>query len=244
MLLLLSRVWLFATPCTATCQASFSFSLSLSFLRLVSIELVMPPKHLILCHPLLLLPSIFPTIRVFSNESALCIRWTQYWSFSFSISPSNEYSGLISLRVDWLDLLAVEGTLKSLLHHHSSKGSILQLSAFLWSNSHIHKWQLEKPWLWLQGKMMSLLFNTLSRFVIVFLPGSKRLLISQLQSPSTIIWEPKKMKSGTGSTFSPSICHKVMGPEAVIFVFWILNLKPALSLSSFTFIKRKVTFSE
>ena len=111
----------------------------LSFLKLMSTESVMPSKHLILCHPLLLLSSIFPTIRVFSNESFLCNRWTQYWSFSFSISPSNEYSGLISFRIDWLDLLAVQATLKSLLHHHSSKGSILRLSAFLWPNSHIHK---------------------------------------------------------------------------------------------------------
>ena len=163
MLLLLSRVWLFATPCTATCQASFSFSLSLSFLRLVSIELVMPPKHLILCHPLLLLPSIFPTIRVFSNESALCIRWTQYWSFSFSISPSNEYSGLISFRIPWLDLLAVQGACKSLLQHHSSKASILRCSAFFTV-------QLSHPYMTtgktialtrrtLVGKVMSLLLN-------------------------------------------------------------------------------------
>ena len=120
-------------------------SLSLSLLKLRSIKSVMPSNHLILCCPLLLLPSIFPSIRVFSNESALCIRWPKYWSFSFRISPSNEYSGLISFRMDWLDLLAVQGTVKSLLQLHSSKASVLRCSAFLWSNSHIHTWLLEKP---------------------------------------------------------------------------------------------------
>ena len=125
----LSHVWLFVTPWTAACQASLSITSSWSLLKLMSIESVMPSNCLILCHPLLL-PSIFPSIRVFSNESALCIRWPKYRSFSFSISPSNEYSGLISFRIDWLDLLAVQGTLKSLLQHHSSKASILQCSAF------------------------------------------------------------------------------------------------------------------
>ena len=125
----LSRVWLFATPWTAAHQASLSIANSWSLLRLMSIESVMPFNHLILCHPLLLLYSIFPSIRVFSNESLLCIRWPKYWSFSFS--PSNEYSGLISFRIDWFDLLAVQGTLKSLLHHHNLKASILQCSAFL-----------------------------------------------------------------------------------------------------------------
>ena len=126
----LSRVQLFATPWTAACQASLSITNSRSLLKLMSIESVMPSNHFILCRPLLLLPSIFPSIRVFSNESALCIRWPKYWSFSFSISPSNEYSGLISFRIDRFDLLAVQGTLKSLLQHHSSKASILQHSAF------------------------------------------------------------------------------------------------------------------
>ena len=126
----LSRVWLFVTPWTAARQASLSITNSRSLLKLMSIESVMPPNHLILCRPLFLLPSVFPSIRVFSNESVLCIRWPRYWSFSFSISPSNEYSGLISFRMDWLDLLAVQGTLKSLLQHHSSKASILQHSAF------------------------------------------------------------------------------------------------------------------
>ena len=126
----LSHVWLFATPWTAARQASLSFTISQSLLKLMSIDSVMPSNHLILCHPLLLPPSIFPRIRVFSNESALRIRWPKYWSFSFSISPSNEYLGLISIRIEWLDLLAVQGTLKSLLQHHRSKASILRCSAF------------------------------------------------------------------------------------------------------------------
>ena len=125
----LSRVWLFATPWIAACQASLSITNSQSWLKLMPIELVMPSSHLILCHPLLLLPSILPSIRAFSNESTLCMRWPKYWSFSFNISPSNEHPGLI-FRMDWLDLLAVQGTLKSFLQHHSSKASILQFSAF------------------------------------------------------------------------------------------------------------------
>ena len=159
-----------------------------SLLRLMSIKSVMPSNHLILCYPLLLPPSIFPSIRVFSNELALPIRWPKYWSFSFTISPSNEHSGLISFRMDWLDLPAVQGTLKSLLHHHSSKASVLWLSAFFIV-------QLSYPYMttgktialtrWIfVGKIVSLLFNMLSRLVITFLPRSKRLLISWLQSPS------------------------------------------------------------
>ena len=140
----LSRVPIFATPWTAAHRASLSFTVSWSWLKLMSIEQVMPSNYLSLCHPLLLLPSIFSSIRVFSNESALRIRWPKNWSFSFSISPSNEYSGLISFRIDWFDLIAVQGTLKSLLQHHNSKSSILQCSAF-WSNCHIHTWLLEKP---------------------------------------------------------------------------------------------------
>ena len=162
----------------------------------MSIELVMPSNHLILCHPLLLLPSIFPSIRVFPNESVLLIRWPKYWSFSFSISPSNEHLGLISFRMDWLDLLAVQGTLKSLLQHHSSKASILRRSAFFTV-------QLSHPYMTtgktialtrrtFVGKVMSLLLNMLSRLVITFLPRSKRLLISWLQSPSAVILEPPK----------------------------------------------------
>ena len=135
------------TPWTAAGQASLSFTISWSLLKLMSIESMMPSNHFILCHPLLFLPSTFPSIRVFSSELALCIRWLKYWSFSFSISPSSEYSGLISFRIDWFDLLAVQGTLKSLLQCHSSKESILRDSAFLWSNFHIHTKLVEKPYL-------------------------------------------------------------------------------------------------
>ena len=174
--LLLSPVQLFATPWTVAHQASLSFTIFQSLLRLMSIELVMPSSHLILCHPLLLLPSVFPSIRVFSSESALCIRWPKYWNFCFSSSPSNEYSGLISFRMDWLDLLAVQGTLKSLLQHHSAKASMLQHSAsfmvFLYG-----KTRALTLWTFV-GKVMSLLFNTLSRFVTALLPKSKSLLIS------------------------------------------------------------------
>src|SRR5574341_773872 len=179
----------------------------------------MPCSHLILCRPLLILPPIPPSIRVFSNESTLCMRWPKYWSFSFSIIPSKELPGLISFRMDWLDLLAVQGTLKSLLQYHSSKASILQRSAFFIV-------QLSFPYMTtgktialtrrtFVGKVMSLLFNMLSLLVITFLPKSKRLLISWLQSPSAVILEPKKIKSVTVSTVSPSICHEVMGPDAM-----------------------------
>ena len=141
----LSRVQLFATPWTAVCQASLSITNSQSLPKLMSIESVMPSNHLILCHPLLLLPSVFPSIRVFSNESVLCIRWPKYWSFSINISLCNEHPGLISLRMDWLDLLAVQGTLVSLLQHHSSEVLILWCSAFFTSNSHTPTWPREKP---------------------------------------------------------------------------------------------------
>ena len=163
------------------------------------IESVMPSNHLILCHPLLLLPSIFPSIRVFSNESVLHIRWPKYWSFGFRISPSKEYSGLISFRMDWLDLLAVQETLKSLLQHHRSKASILRRSAFfIVQLSHPYKTTGKTIALtrWtLVGKVMSLLLNILSRLVIIFLPRSKCLLISWLQSPSAVILEPPKIVS-------------------------------------------------
>ena len=162
----------------------------------MSIESVMPSNHLILCHPLLLLPLIFTSIRVFSTESVLHIRWPKYWSFSFSISPSNEYSGLISFRMDWMDLLAVQGTLKSLLQHHSSKASILQHSAFFMFQISYPYMTTEKTivlTMWtLVGKVMSLLFNMLSRLVIAFLPRNNHLLISWLQSPSAEILEPRK----------------------------------------------------
>ena len=183
----------------------------------------MPSNHLILCHPLRFLPSIFPSIRVFSNESVLCIRWPKYWSFSFRISPSNEYSGLISFRIDWFDLLAVQGTLKSLLQHSSSKASILWHSAFfIVQLSHPYMTTGKTIALTRQtfvGKVRSLLFNMLFRLVITFLPRSKHLLISWLQSPSAVILEPKKIKSVTVSIVSPSICHEVMGQDATIFVY-------------------------
>ena len=173
----------------------------------------MPSSHLILCRSLLLLPPVPPSIRVFSNESTLRIRWPKYWSFSFSIIPSKEYPGLISFRMDWLDLLAVQGTLKSLLQHHSSKASILQSSAFFTVQlSHLYmttgKTIALNRWTFV-GKLMSLLLNMLSRLVITFLPRSKGLLISWLQSPSTVILEPRKIKSDIVSTVPPSICHEV-----------------------------------
>ena len=205
---------MFVTPWTAAHQASLSITNSQILLKLMSIELVMPSNHLILCHPLLL--SIFLSIRVFLNESALHIGWPKYWSFSFNISPSNEYPGLISFRMDWLDLLAVQGTLKSLLQHQSSKISILQHSAFfIVQLSHpymtIGKTIALIRWTFVE-KVMSLLFNMLSRLVITFLPRSKHLLISWLQSPSAVILEPPKIKYVTVSTVFPSICHEVIGP--------------------------------
>ena len=200
----------------------------------------MPSSHLIRCRPFLLLPPIPPSIRVFSNESTLHMRWPKYWSFSLSIIPSKEHPGLISFRMDWLDLLAVQGTLTSLLQHHSSTASILQCSAFFTV-------QLSHPYMTtgktialtrqtFVDKVMSLLLNMLSRLDITFLPRSKRLLISWLQSPSAVTSEPQKIKSDTVSTVYPSICHEVMGPDAMIFIFWMLSFKPAfhspLSLSA------------
>ena len=189
----------------------------------MTIVSVMPSNHLIFCCPLLLLPSVFPRIRVFSNESALRIRWPKYWSFSFSISPSNEHPGLISFRMDWFALLAVQGTLESLLHHHSSKASVLLHSAFILVQlSHRYVTTGKTTALTRRtfvDKVMSLLFNMLSRLVITFLPRNKRLLISWLQSPSAVNLEPRKIKSATVSTISPSICHEVMGPDAMILVF-------------------------
>ena len=172
-------------------------------------------------------PPIPPSIWVFSNESTLRMRCPEYWIFSFSISPSNEHPGLISFRMDWLDLLAVQGTLKSLLQHHSSKASTLQCSAFIIVQlSHPYMTTGKTIGLTRQtfvGKVMSLLFNMLSRLVITFLPRSKRLLISWLQSPSAVILEHRKIKS---ATVSPSICREVMGPDAMILVLWMLSFKP------------------
>ena len=221
----LSRVQLFVTPWTAARQASLSTTNSWSLLTLMSVKSVMPSNHLIPSYPLLLSPSIFPSIRVFSSESVLHIRWPKYWSFSFSISPSNEYSGLISFRMDWLDLLSVQGTLKSLLQHHSSKASILWCSAFfIVQLSHPYmttrKTVALTRWTFV-GKVTSLVFNMLSRLVRAFLSRSKRLLISLLQS-SAVILEPPKIKFFTVSIVSPSSCHEVMGPDAMILVFWML----------------------
>ena len=183
----------------------------------------MPSNHLILCHPILLLPPVPPSIRVFTNESALRMRWPKYWSFSFNISPSNKYPGLTSFRMDWLDLLAVQETLKSLLQHHSAKESIFRRSAFFvvqLSHPSVTTGKTTALTRWtFGGEVMSLLLNMLSRLVITFLPRSKRLLISWLQSPSAVILEPPKIKSATVSTVSPSICHKVVGPDAMILVF-------------------------
>ena len=183
----------------------------------------MPSSHLSLCRPRFLLPPVPPNIRVFSNESTLRMRWPKNWSFSFSIIPSKEHLGLISFRMHWLNLLAVQGTLKSLLQHYSSKASILRCSAFFTV-------QLSNPYMttgktialirWIfVGKLMSLLLKMLCRLVITFLPRSNHLLISWLQSPSAVILEPQKIKSGTVSTVSPSISHEVMGPDAMIFIF-------------------------
>jgi len=186
----LSHVRLFVTPWTAAHQASLSITNSWSLLKLISTESVMSSNHLILCCPLLLLLSIFPSIRVFSNELALCMRWPKNWSFTFSISLFYKYLGLISFRIDWFDFLAVQGTLKSLLQYHSSKASILQRSAF----SHPYMTTGKTIALTIQtfvGKVMSLFFNMLSKFAIAFLPRTKRLLISWLQSPSAVILEPQ-----------------------------------------------------
>ena len=245
----LSHIQLFVTPWTPMTvrQASLSITNSQSLLKLMSIELEMPSNHLILCCPLLLLPSIFPSIGVFSNESPLLIRWSRYWSFTYNISSSTEHPGLISFRMDRLDLFAVQGTLKSLLQQHSSKASILLRSAFFIV-------QLSHPYTTtgktialtrrtFVGKVLSLLLNMLSSLVITFLQRSKHLLILWLHSPSAVILEPPKIKSLTVSIGSPSICHEVMEPDAMILVFWMFSFKPTFSLSSFTFIKRLLSSS-
>ena len=219
---------------------------SWSLLKFMSIESAMLSNHLICCCPLLLLPSIFPSIKVFSNESDLCIRWPKYWSFSFNISPSSKYSGWFPLGLTgWISLQSRR--LKSLLQHHSSKASILWHSSFFML-------QLSHPYMTtgktipfttgtFVGKVIPLLFNMLSIFVIAFLPRSKRLLISWLQSPSIVILEPKEIKSIATSTFSPSIFHEAVEPDAMILVFWLLSFKPAFSLFSFTLIRKLFSFS-
>ena len=238
---LLSLVWVFVIPWTTACQASLSCTISRSLLKLKPIEWVMPSNHLILCCPLLLLPSVFPSTTVFPKESALHIRWPKDWSFS--ISPSNEYSGLISFRIGWFDL-AVQRALKSFLQYHSSKASILQHSAFFMvqlSPPYMTTGKIITLTIWIfVGKVMSLHAYILSRFIIAFLPRSKHLLISCLQSPFEWFWNPEK--SVIASTFHPSICHEVMGPDAMILVFllflvtyfckfWELFVKHVLMLS-------------
>ena len=213
-----SHLRLTVTPQTAAHQASLSFTISWSLLKLMSIELVMTSNHLILCRPLLLPPSIFPSNRGFSNDWAIRISWPKYWSFSISLS--SEYSGLNSFRIDWFDLLAVQVTLKSLLQHHSSKPSILWHSAFFMVQlSHPYMTTGKTIALTIQtfvSKVMSLLLYMLSRFVIAFLSRSKQLLISLLQSLSAVVLEPKKMKS---DPVSISICQEVIGLDAMIFLF-------------------------
>ena len=223
---MLSHVRLFATPWTAAHQTSLSITNSQNLLKLMSIESVTPSNHLILCHPLLFRPSVFLRIRVFSNERpcVLHIRWPKYWSFGFSISPSREHSGLISFRMDWFDLLAAQGTLKSLLQHHNSKASILWCSAFsMVKLSHPYmttgKTVALATWTFV-GKVMSLLFSRLSRFVIAFLPRNKRFLISWLQSPSASDFGAQE---NTISIVSLSTCHEVTGQDTMIFVFWMLS---------------------
>ena len=209
-----SRGWLFATPWTAARQASLSLTISWSLPKFVSIASVMSSSRLILWRPLILWPSIFPSIRDFPHESAVHIRWPKYWSCSFSISPSSEYSGLIFLKMDWLGLLAIQWALSSLLQHHSSKAVIFGCSAFFTiqlSQLYVTTEKTIALTIWtFVGRVMSLLFNTLSGFIIAFLPRSKCLLSSWLQSSSAVSLEPKKRNSITTSTFSPSICHGVM----------------------------------
>ena len=204
-------------PCLPVCHKLLEFTQT----HVHRVSDAIQPSHPLLS--LLLLPPIPPSIRVFSNWSTLHMRWPKYWSFSFNISPSNEHPGLIAFRMDWLELLAVQGTLKSLLQHSSSKASILLHSAFfLVQLSHPYMTTGKTTALTRQtfvGKVMSLLFNMLPRLVITFLPRSKHLLISWLQSPSAVISEPRKIKSATVSTVSPSIHHEVMGPDAMILVF-------------------------
>ena len=205
--------WLFATPQTAAHQASLSSTNSQSLLKLMSIELVMPSNHLILCHPLLL-PSIFPSIRVFSSGSVLRIRWPKYWNFSFNISLSNEFSGLISFRMDWLDLLQSKGLARVFSNTTVQKHAFFSAQPSLWSNSHIHIWLLKKTIAsnkcTFVNKVMSLLFDTLSRFVIAFLPRSKHLLISWLQSQSAVILESKKIVCHSSHENNHSLYKKVL----------------------------------
>ena len=229
----LSCVWLFVTHGLQTPGFPVLRYL-LSLLKFMSSELVMPSNHLILCRPLLLLPSILPNIRVFSSELALHIRWPKYWSFSFSICLSNEYSRLISYRIDWFDFLAVQGL--SRVFSKSISSSVLSLLYGPALTSIHDYWKtIALSRQTFVSKVMSLIFNMLSRLVIAFLPRSKHLLISWLQSPSAVILEPKKIMSVTVSIASPSICHEMIGPDAMVLVFWMLSFKPTYSLYSFFF---------
>ena len=236
----LNFVQLFVTPWTAT-MPGFPVLHHLPELAQTHIHWVSNAiQHLVLCHPLLFLPSIFPNIRFFSNESALCNRWPKYWSFSFSISPPNELSGLISFKIDWFDVLKVQGTLKSLLQHHVWKASVLQHSTFMVQISHPYVTTGKTIVLTKQtfvGKVMSLLFNMLSKLVIAFIPRSKCLFISWLQSLSAVVLEPKKLKSITLSIVSPSICNEVIGLDAMTLVFWRLSFKPVFH-SPFSLLSR------
>ena len=211
--------------CTKACKAPLSFTISQSLLKVMAIESMMLSNHLILCYSLLIFPSIFSSIKVFSDDSALHIRWPKYWSFSVSISVSNKYSAMVSFRIDWLDLLAIQGAVKSLLQHYNLKISILQHSAFIMVQLSYLYMNIGKTialTIWtLVHKVMSLLFNMLSSIVIVFLPRIRFLLISWLQSPSTVILEFWKRKSFTISTFSPSICHEMVGLDAMILGLFI-----------------------
>ena len=225
-----------ATLWTGARQAPLFSTVSWSLLKFMSIELVMLPNHFILCHYLFLLSFIFPSIRVFYNQSALHIKWPKYWSHSFSIGSSNVYSGLTSFRTDWFDLLAVQGILKSLLQHHNLKASILCSAFFMLELSHLHTTIGKTTAITIRtfvSKVTSLLFNMLSRFVIAFLPRSKHLLTSWLQSPSIVTLEPKKRKSFPASTFSPFYLPRSDGtPDAMILVLWMLTFKSPFSLSS------------
>ena len=224
-----------------------SITNSRSSLKLMSIESMKPSSHLFLCCPLLLLPPIPPSIRVFSKESTLCMRWPKYWSFSFSISPSKEIPGLISFRMDWLDFLAVQGALKSLLQHHSPKASILQCSAFFtvqFSHPYMTTGKTIALTRWtLVGKVMSLLLNMLSMLVITFLPRSKHILISWLQSSCSVILEPSKIVSHCFHCFPIYLPWRDGHLNALILVFGMLSFKQAFSLSSLTFIKRLFSFT-
>ena len=238
---MLSHVWLFVTPWTVAHQAPLSFTVSQSLLNPCPLRWWCYLTVSSSAAPFSCLQS-FPASGFFPSELALCIRWPEYWSFSFSISPSSEYSGLISFRIDLSELFAVQGTLKSLLQHRKTKVSILWCLAFFivqLSHPYITTGKTialtRRPFV---GKVMSPLFNMLSRLVVTFLPRSKRLLISWLQSPSAVILEPEKIKSVTVSIVYPCICCEVLGLDAMIFIFWMLSFKPAFSLSSLRFIKR------